>query len=210
MFMLMCLLLLHCSESSVDNENVGHSKCLSLLVIYEDLLLVQRLLKYGASFAKRMIVHSPISELFASCSRDPFGTDSCMINAGCIPLATGGVCLIPNISVLKKDLKENLQIALENSSLTVKTPEKYCGNLKVSMSLFHLPVVCGHALKQHRKLINCRDFLIMLQLVLYTPLRYAHYNTFLKPSPFIPVVKACYCLMPSFLFTVRYDFQVLA
>ncbi|KAK2558033.1 hypothetical protein P5673_019601, partial [Acropora cervicornis] len=80
MFMLMCLLLLHCSESSVDNENVGHSKCLNLLVIYEDLLLVQRLLKYGASFVKRMIVHSPISELFASCSRDPFGTDSCMIN----------------------------------------------------------------------------------------------------------------------------------
>ena len=64
----------------MDNENIGHSKCLSLLVIYEDLLLVQRLLKYGASFAKRMIVHSPISELFASCSRDPFGTDSCMIN----------------------------------------------------------------------------------------------------------------------------------
>ena len=64
----------------MDNENVGHSRCLSLLVINEDLLLVQRLLKYGASFAKRMIVHSPISELFASCSRDPFGTDSCMIN----------------------------------------------------------------------------------------------------------------------------------
>lgn len=63
----------------MDNENVGHSKCLSLLVINEDLLLVQRLLKYGALFAKRMIVHSPISELFASCSRDPFGTDSCMI-----------------------------------------------------------------------------------------------------------------------------------
>ncbi|XP_067051218.1 minichromosome maintenance domain-containing protein 2-like [Acropora muricata] len=140
MFMLMCLLLLHCSESSVDNENVGHSKCLSLLVINEDLLLVQRLLKYGASFAKRMIVHSPISELFASCSRDPFGTDSCMINAGCIPLATGGVCLIPNISVLKKDLKENLQTVLENSSLTVKIPEKYweCQGQQVS-----LPFACS-------------------------------------------------------------------
>ena len=64
----------------MDNEKVGHSKSLSLLVIYEDLLVVQRLLEYGASFAKRMIVHSPISELFASCSRNPFGSDSCMIN----------------------------------------------------------------------------------------------------------------------------------
>ena len=29
--------------------------------------------------------------------------------AGCIPLATGGVCFIPNVSVLKKDLKDKLQ-----------------------------------------------------------------------------------------------------
>ena len=80
MFMLMCLLLLCCSESSEEDEIVGHSKNLNFLIISEDLLLVQRLLLYGASFAKRMIVYSPMSELFASCSRDPFGFDTCMIN----------------------------------------------------------------------------------------------------------------------------------
>ena len=40
----------------------------------------------------------------------------CYTVAGCIPLATGGVCLIPNISVLKKDLKENLQTGLLNTT----------------------------------------------------------------------------------------------
>ncbi|XP_068756898.1 minichromosome maintenance domain-containing protein 2-like [Montipora capricornis] len=80
MLMLMCLLLLCCSESSEEDEIVGHSKNLNFLIISEDLLLVQRLLLYGASFAKRMIVYSPMSELFASCSRDPFGFDTCNIN----------------------------------------------------------------------------------------------------------------------------------
>lgn len=79
MFMLMCLLLLHCSESP-DGDKQVHSKNLHLLVISEDLLRVQRLLLYGASFAKRLIVYSPVSELFASCSRDPFGSGTCVVN----------------------------------------------------------------------------------------------------------------------------------
>ena len=79
LFMLMCLLLFHCSESPEDDKQV-HSKNLHLLVISEDLLRVQRLLLYGASFAKRLIVYSPISELFASCSRDPFGSGTCVVN----------------------------------------------------------------------------------------------------------------------------------
>lgn len=29
--------------------------------------------------------------------------------AGCIPLATDGICVIPNMAVLKKDQKEKLQ-----------------------------------------------------------------------------------------------------
>lgn len=79
MFMLMCLLLLHSSDSSEDTKQV-HSRNLHLLVIADDLLRVQRLLLYGASFAERMLVYSPISELFPSFSRDPFGSDTCMVN----------------------------------------------------------------------------------------------------------------------------------
>lgn len=78
MFMLMCLLL-HSSDSSEDAKR-GQSRNLHLLVIANDLLRIQRLLLYGASFAKRMLVYSPISELFPSFSRDPFGSDTCMVN----------------------------------------------------------------------------------------------------------------------------------
>ena len=79
MLMLMCILLLRCSETSEESKQIYH-KNLHLLVIADDLLRLQRLLLYGASFAKRMIVYSPISELFASCSRDPFGSGTCMVN----------------------------------------------------------------------------------------------------------------------------------
>ena len=79
MFMLMCLLLLLSSDSSEDAKHV-HLRNLHLLVIADDLLRIQRLLLYGASFAKRMLVYSSISELFPSFSRDPFGSDTCMVN----------------------------------------------------------------------------------------------------------------------------------
>ncbi|XP_022783385.1 MCM domain-containing protein 2-like [Stylophora pistillata] len=48
-----------------------------------------------------------------------------MINAGCISLASDGVCLIPNAAVLKKDQKDRLQYALENGCMAVKVPEKF-------------------------------------------------------------------------------------
>ena len=76
----MCLVLLHYSESTENNNPIHTKSQLHLLVISEDLLMLQRLLLYGASFAKRMIVSSPISELFASCYRDPFGSGTCMVN----------------------------------------------------------------------------------------------------------------------------------
>ena len=93
MLMLMCILLLHCSDTSEESKQV-YRKNLHLLVIADDLLRLQRLLLYGASFAKRMIVHSPISELFASCSRDPFGSGTCMVNGKkiCNRLHSPGCC----------------------------------------------------------------------------------------------------------------------
>lgn len=136
LFMLMCLLLLHSNDSSEDTKHV-HLRNLHLLVIADDLLRIQRLLLYGASFAKRMLVYSSISELFPSFSRDPFGSDTCMVNAGCIAVATDGICMIPNVAVLKKDQKEKLQNALENGSVTVKVPEKYwaCQGYQLSIPL---------------------------------------------------------------------------
>ncbi|KAJ7363409.1 Minichromosome maintenance domain-containing protein 2 [Desmophyllum pertusum] len=139
MFMLMCLLLLHSSDSSEDAKQI-HSKNLHLLVIADDLLRIQRLLLYGASFAKRMLVYSPISELFPSCSRDPFGSGTCMVSAGCISLATDGICVIPNATVLKKDQKDKLQNALENGSITMKVPEKYWAYQGHQLSL---PLTCS-------------------------------------------------------------------
>ncbi|CAH3032428.1 unnamed protein product [Porites lobata] len=139
MLMLMCILLLHCSDKSEESKQV-YRENLHLLVIADDLLRLQRLLLYGASFAKRMIVHSPISELFASCSRDPFGSGACMVNAGYLSLAASGICVIPNVAVLKKERKDSLQNALENASITVKVPERYWAQQGQQLSL---PLSCS-------------------------------------------------------------------
>lgn len=53
---------------------------LHVLAVGDDLPRLQRLVKFGASFAERMVVHSPVSELFASTSRDPFGSGTCLVN----------------------------------------------------------------------------------------------------------------------------------
>nr|XP_058967246.1 minichromosome maintenance domain-containing protein 2-like [Pocillopora verrucosa] len=124
MFLLMSLLLLHSSDCPEDTKQ-AKSRHLHLLVIADDLLRIQRLFLYMASFAKRMLVYSPPSDLFSSCCRDPFGSGTFMINAGCISLASDGVCLIPNAAVLKKDEKDKLQCALENGCMAVKVPEKF-------------------------------------------------------------------------------------
>ena len=83
MFLLMCLLLLHSSDCSEDTKQTN-SRNLHLLVIADDLLRIQRLLLYTASFAKRMLIYSPVSELFPSCSRDPFGSGTYMMNGKAI------------------------------------------------------------------------------------------------------------------------------
>ncbi|XP_027043854.1 minichromosome maintenance domain-containing protein 2-like [Pocillopora damicornis] len=124
MFLLMSLLLLHSSDCPEDTKQ-ANSRHLHLLVIADDLLRIQRLFLYMASFAKRMLVYSPPSDLFPSCCRDPFGSGTFMINAGCISLASDGVCLIPNAAVLKKDEKDKLQCALENGCMAVKVPKNF-------------------------------------------------------------------------------------
>ena len=79
MFLLMSLLLLHSSDCPEDTKQ-AKSRHLHLLVIADDLLRIQRLFLYMASFAKRMLVYSPPSDLFPSCCRDPFGSGTFMIN----------------------------------------------------------------------------------------------------------------------------------
>ena len=43
--------------------------------------------------------------------------DVIIVAAGCIPLATDGICVIPNSAVLKKDQKDKLQNGIDYSGL---------------------------------------------------------------------------------------------
>ena len=66
------------------------------------------------------IVHEITSYSVWSCLTDVNIVFNVIVVAGCIALATDGICVIPNMAVLKKDQKEKLQNGRHDYLLTVQ------------------------------------------------------------------------------------------
>lgn len=85
----------------LDNghQNMMHSVC----------LFVDRLMRYSLPLASRGIHHELTGELLASLSRDEHGAGTANIHAGSALLASGGVCLLGDLTCYKKDKMDMLQ-----------------------------------------------------------------------------------------------------
>ncbi|XP_031569984.1 minichromosome maintenance domain-containing protein 2-like [Actinia tenebrosa] len=118
MGLLMSLVL----AEQIDNDTI---RGIDIMVIGHDLLTIQRLLMYGASFARRLVMHSSVCDLVASVTRDPSGTGTFLINAGCMLLASNGLCLMTNLNALRKEQKEKLRRVMENRGETIEIPKKF-------------------------------------------------------------------------------------
>lgn len=68
-----------------------------------------RLMSYGLSLACRGVRHHSSGELLASLSRDSHGTGTANIHAGSALLATGGICMLGDLSGYKKERLDTLQ-----------------------------------------------------------------------------------------------------
>lgn len=68
-----------------------------------------RLMTYGLALAARGVRHHPTGELFASLSKDEHAVGTANIHAGAALLATGGVCLLGDLSLYKRDKLDALQ-----------------------------------------------------------------------------------------------------
>lgn len=64
---------------------------------------------YSLGLAARGVRHPVTGELFTSLSRDEHGAGTANVHAGSALLATGGVCLLGDLTLYKKDKIDTLQ-----------------------------------------------------------------------------------------------------
>lgn len=64
---------------------------------------------YSLSLASRGVRHRDSGDMFASLSRDEHGAGTANIHAGSALLATGGICMLGDLSCYKKDKLDAIQ-----------------------------------------------------------------------------------------------------
>ncbi|XP_072514098.1 minichromosome maintenance domain-containing protein 2 [Salminus brasiliensis] len=107
-----------------EGEDPDANNHLDVLALTSDTLIIDRLMTYSLGLAGRGIRHPVTGELFAFLSRDEHGTGMANIHAGSAMLATGGVCLLGDLTCYKKDRIDTLQSVLESRTVAVFIPGK--------------------------------------------------------------------------------------
>ncbi|XP_053198609.1 minichromosome maintenance domain-containing protein 2 [Scomber japonicus] len=118
-------LLLSLVQTRADAKDTFHG--LDLLVVTTDTLILDRLIMYSLNLACRGVRHQASGEMFASLSRDEHGAGTANIHAGSALLATGGICMLGDLSCYKKDRLDAIQSVLESHTASVFIPGKKYG-----------------------------------------------------------------------------------
>ncbi|KAM4718288.1 minichromosome maintenance domain-containing protein 2 [Anableps anableps] len=132
----LCLLL-----SLVQTRTDANDPSLDLLVVAADTLVLDRLMTYSLGLACRGVRHQASAEMFASLSRDEHGAGTANIHAGSALLASGGICMLGDLSFYKKDKLDYIQSVLESRSVPVFIPGKKYGEEADQQLAF--PVQCN-------------------------------------------------------------------
>ncbi|XP_051910476.1 minichromosome maintenance domain-containing protein 2 [Hippocampus zosterae] len=132
-------LLLSLVQTGADAKNTVFN--LDLLVTADDKLIVDRLMAYGLSLAQRGVRHPASGKLVASLSQDEHGAGTANIHAGSALLATGGICMLGDLSGFRKDKLDDIQSVLDSRTMSVFIPGKKYGE-DVDQRLY-FPVMCS-------------------------------------------------------------------
>ncbi|KAM9826973.1 minichromosome maintenance domain-containing protein 2 [Neosynchiropus ocellatus] len=133
------VLLLSLVQTRAAAEETFH--CLDLLVVTCDSLIADRLMMYSLGLAPRGVRHHATGEMFASLSRDEHGTGTANIHAGSAFLASGGICMLGDLSFYRKDKLDTLESALESRHVSLFIPGKKYG--EDSDEQLSFPVPCS-------------------------------------------------------------------
>ncbi|XP_063781083.1 minichromosome maintenance domain-containing protein 2 isoform X4 [Pseudophryne corroboree] len=137
--MLKFCILLSLVQTCNEDKEIGNA--LDLLVVTSDTLIVERLLRYSICLVPRGVNHAQCNDVFATVTKDELGTGTAVIHAGSALMAKGGVCLIGDINLHKKDKLDHLLSVLESRNTTVFIPGKKYGD-GVDQQIF-IPVHCN-------------------------------------------------------------------
>ncbi|XP_077364838.1 minichromosome maintenance domain-containing protein 2 [Festucalex cinctus] len=132
-------LLLSLVQTGADAKNKIFN--LDLLVTTDDKLILGRLMAYGLSLARRGVRHPASGKMFASLSQDEHGAGTANIHAGSALLATGGVCMLGDLSSFRKDKLDAIQSVLDSRTVSVFIPGKKYGEDVDQQLCF--PVLCS-------------------------------------------------------------------
>ncbi|XP_076147012.1 minichromosome maintenance domain-containing protein 2 [Alosa pseudoharengus] len=116
------LSLVHSGDTGLDSHT-----WLDVLALTSDTLIIDRLMTYSLALAARGVRHHATGELFSLLSKDEHGVGTANIHAGSALLATGGVCLLGDLSIYRKDKMDALQSGLESRAVSVFIPGKKYG-----------------------------------------------------------------------------------
>ncbi|XP_077983968.1 minichromosome maintenance domain-containing protein 2-like [Glandiceps talaboti] len=102
-------MLLSLMESLQTSKKKGKlSKGLNLLAIGNDTAVIHRLLTYGSSFTRHHVHHTGMTSLFATVTKDNYGTGARVIDGGSLLLSSGGICTLGDLTYYKKDVRDRL------------------------------------------------------------------------------------------------------
>ncbi|XP_057680511.1 minichromosome maintenance domain-containing protein 2 [Corythoichthys intestinalis] len=134
----LCLLLSMVHTEATEKNTIFN---LDLLVTTDDKLILDRLMAYALNFTRRGVRHPASGKLFASLSQDEHGVGTANIHAGSVLLASGGVCMLGDLSGFKKDKLDAIQSALDSRTVSIFMPgKKYGEDVDEQLSF---PVLCS-------------------------------------------------------------------
>ncbi|XP_075126485.1 minichromosome maintenance domain-containing protein 2 [Leptodactylus fuscus] len=120
----LCILL---SLVQTCNEDKDIGNPLDLMVVTNDTLIVERLMRYSTCLVPRGVCHTHFNDIFATVTKDELGTGTAIIHAGSALMAKGGVCFIGDINMYKKDKLDLLLSVLDSRNTAVFIPGKKYG-----------------------------------------------------------------------------------
>ncbi|XP_061122003.1 minichromosome maintenance domain-containing protein 2 [Syngnathus typhle] len=132
-------LLLSLLQTEAEAKNTVFN--LDLLVMTDDKLILDRLMAYALSLARRGVRHPASEKMFASLSQDEHGVGTANIHAGSALLATGGICMLGDLNGFVKDELDAIQSVLDSRTTSVFIPGKKYGEAVDQKLSF--PVSCS-------------------------------------------------------------------
>ncbi|XP_064608316.1 minichromosome maintenance domain-containing protein 2-like [Liolophura sinensis] len=100
-----------------------------ILACGRESVVLDRLLRYGCTFAERAVTHSLCNAVTGRISKDPYHKSQYFVEGGSLSLATNGVCNIGDLGRYKKITKDIIKATLDTGRVVIDVSSKFSQGL---------------------------------------------------------------------------------